>query len=356
MRARLIGIVGLVAALVFVLVWHFRPVKQTARTGSSASSASSAPAPCPPTSDGSSPTSPTIIYAHNVLLRKGHGLGVYISWLHGQMTRAHANVVPSFDDPASFFLDIKTGVLQANLGQIASFLNAGGLSKSPLRNISLSGNNNQLKLTGTLHKVLPLPVEMTGEVSALPDGRIQLHATKIGVVKIPMKALLRNLNVSVADLFGPKSVPGIQVSGNDIVLDPTTLMPPPHIRGHLTDVQITNSSLEEVYGNSRKDETRVEQWRNFLRLRDGTISFGKLTMNYVDLIMIDVSSDEWFDLDLAHYQEQLVNGYTRVTPQAGLQIFMPDFGNIPQNEANANIGIEWMKNRNIAPPEGILGR
>ena len=32
----------------------------------------------------------------------------------------------------------------------------------------------------------------------------------------------------------------------------------------------------------------MEQWRNFLRLRDGTLDFGKLTMHRVDLIMIDV--------------------------------------------------------------------
>ena len=54
-------------------------------------------------------------------------------------------------------------------------------------------------------------------------------------------------------------------------------------------------------------------------------------MRHVDLIMVDLSNDAWFDLDLANYQEQLVNGYTRMTPQAGLQIFMPDLDTIPHN-------------------------
>jgi len=52
-------------------------------------------------------------------------------------------------------------------------------------------------------------------------------------------------------------------------------------------------------------------------------------MHHVDLVMIDISNDAWFDLDLANYQAQLVNGYTRMTPQAGLQIFMPDLDNLP---------------------------
>jgi hypothetical protein len=117
-----------------------------------------------------------------------------------------------------------------------------------------------------------------------------------------------------------------------------------------------NPDLEEIYGDAKNDVTRVEQWRNFLRLRGGTIDFGRLTMSPVDLIMIDVSSDAWFDLDLTHYQEQLVNGYTRVTPQAGLQIFMPDLSEIPQNKVNQNISIQWLKNRNAPPPPDVVSK
>jgi hypothetical protein len=61
-----------------------------------------------------------------------------------------------------------------------------------------------------------------------------------------------------------------------------------------------------------------------------------------DLTMIDISDDAWFDLDLAHYQEQLVNGYTRMTPQAGLQIFMPDIDEIhhkKESRTPASIGL-----------------
>ena len=101
---------------------------------------------------------------------------------------------------------------------------------------------------------------------------------------------------------------------------------------------------------------RVEQWRNFLRLEDGTIDFGKLTMHHVDLIMVDVSDDAWFDLDLNNYQRQLVNGYTRMTPQAGLQIFMPDLDTLPKTKTNQNIGMEWLKHRNMPPPPDITSK
>jgi len=79
-------------------------------------------------------------------------------------------------------------------------------------------------------------------------------------------------------------------------------------------------------------------------------------MHHVDLIMIDISNDAWFDLDLVHYQDQLVNGYTRMTPQAGLQIFMPDLDELPQNKGKSNTSVEWLKNRNAPPPADVTSR
>jgi hypothetical protein len=70
--------------------------------------------------------------------------------------------------------------------------------------------------------------------------------------------------------------------------------------------------------------------------------------------MIDVSNDLWFKFDLDHYQQQLVNGYSRMTPQAGLQIFMPDIDKIPRNRATQNISLEWARNRNLPPPPDVM--
>ena len=45
-----------------------------------------------------------------------------------------------------------------------------------------------------------------------------------------------------------------------------------------------------------------------------------------------------------------------MTPQAGLQIFMPDLRDIPQNKSTQNISIEWLKNRNIPPPPDVTSK
>jgi hypothetical protein len=45
-----------------------------------------------------------------------------------------------------------------------------------------------------------------------------------------------------------------------------------------------------------------------------------------------------------------------MTPQAGMQIFMPDLDTIPHNKANQNISLEWLKNRNISPPSDLTAK
>jgi hypothetical protein len=357
MRARTIVAISALVVLLAFVVWYFLSVRRTAELPVAlTSSPATATPPAPQRAGTSSGSAPTAVYAHNLMLRKGPSFRVYVRWLRGQFIRTHRNVNPSFDDPESFSIDVKTGVLRANIGDLSNFLNASGMAKSPLKDITLSGDGNQIRLHGTLHKIVPLPIEMIGDITVTPDNRIQIHVTKLSVLRVPFKGLLGGLHVSIADLFHPQGIPGIQVSGNDVFFNTLALLPPPHIRGQLTDVRIVNPDIEEIYGNAQSEVESVEQWRNFIRLQGGTIDFGKLTMNQVDLTMIDISNDAWFDLDLAHYQEQLVNGYTRMTPQAGLQIFMPGLDQIPHNKANQNISIEWFKDRTTPPPADITSK
>ena len=351
-RLALLGSVCILS-LVFV-VWHVRSTRIPSQPTISRTSTDTSPAGA---STPSTPESaPTAVYAHNLMLRKGPDFRIYVRWLRGNMVRTRRGTNPNFDDPESFLLEIKSGVIRANIGDIGNFLNTGDVKGSPLKNIKLLAEDDHIKLQGTLHKLISMPVELLGNVAATHDNRIQVHVTKLSVLKIPLKGLLGTLHITVSDLFHPNGMPGVEVSGNDIVFDTLKLLPPPHIHGQLTNVRVVSPDIEEVYGNAEGAVTRVEKWRNFLRLNDGTIDFGKLTMHHVDLTMVDLSDDAWFDLDLNNYQSQLVNGYTRMTPDAGLQIFMPDLDSLPKNKPAQNISLEWLKHRNLPPPPDVTSR
>jgi hypothetical protein len=353
MRAGIALLVSIGCVLVILLILHSYSAISLNNKPSNASSPTATVASANSVASTSEGSGLTEVSAHNLLLRKGPDFRVYIPWLRARMVRTHRDVNPNFDDPDSFFLDVNTGVIDANIGDIGNFLNA-NTSKSPLKNISLSGNGDQIKMTGTLHKVIPMPIELTGTLAAVPENRIQIHVTKLSVLKIPLRGLLGDFHIKVSDLFHPQGLPGVAVSENDIVIDTQKVLPAPHIRGHLTSVRVVNPDLEEIYGNAENAVTATKEWRNFLQFTGGTIDFGKLTMHHVDLMMIDISNDPWFDLDLVHYQDQLVYGYTRMTTQAGLLIFMPDVDEIPHTKPNQNISLEWLRNRNIPPPPDVL--
>lgn len=292
------------------------------------------------------------IHAHNLLLRKGSEFRVYVRWLSGVLRRTRRSVVPSFDHPDSFDLSIEDGTIRANIGDIGNYLNA-SLHDSPLKNVALVADGPNLKLTGTVHKVVSLPVQVIASVAAAPNGQVLVHILKIDLLKIPLKGLLHVFHVSAADLV-KTNVDGVQVKGNDILLDTYKLLPPPHIRGQLTRVSVTSPDIEAVFGKAAQDIERVELWRNFFSLDGGTLDFGSLSMHPVNLIMIDISSNPWFDLDLVNYRQQFASGYTRMTSDSGLQMFIPDRRDVRPAATAPSDSIQWFKDRNIPVPPQIV--
>jgi hypothetical protein len=297
----------------------------------------------------------TDIILHDVQLQESAGVTLNVHWLRGRMYPAQAGVIPSLDNPRSFTLDVQDGVISVSLPDVAKLLNTRVLKGSPLSNIKLAAEGTQLKINGTLHKIIPIPIQVLADVGASADGqKIVLHIAKLDVLKIPVGGLLKAFDVKPAELIDPKQSKGIQINGNDVAVDTAQLLPPPRNIGKLTGVHVSRSgNFVEVYGSPRGEVTKFKQWRNFIRLRGGRTQIGKLTMEHTDILVVDTAQGDWFTFDLAQFPEQLVNGYARLTPQAGLQIFLPDFGKIPKTAANQRIDIEWVKNRNAAPPADI---
>ena len=313
----------------------------------------------PPPPDPAVPDSQiTRLWAHNLLLRKGPHFRVYVRWIRGRMVRTERDRVPDFDVPESFVLEIEKGMVDAKLSDIAEFLNSGQQGNPPLKNLQVENHGGELQIKGTAHKGISVPVRLDGELTPLPDGRLKLHVKKLNVLKVPVKGLFGLFHLKLDDLMPKTSVPGLQASGDDIYLDTQKLLPPPHIHGHITSVQLLNDRARVIYGNATETEEQLAQWHNFLRLSGGTVSFGKLTMRQADLTLVDATNDTWFDLDLVNYQTQLIYGTMRTTAQAGIEAYMPDLDHLPPGaEAAAQgVSLEWLKNRNTIPPLEVAHR
>lgn len=350
---RFSGIAAIVAAV--LLGWFLGrfAVRRSTSGASTASSGNAGSIPAASNVPSAGDLVPTQVYAHNIQLRKGPDFRIYIVWIAGQMLRTKANVNPSFDEPESFILKIEKGVIRANIGDIGKYLNSTASKDSPLKNIDIQPEGELIKIRGTVKKVVSLPIEILGSLATTPDGLVRLHVQHISVLKVPVKGLLGTFDVKLSDLVHSTNVAGVTVSGNDLVFDTEKLLPPPHIRGQLTTVRVKVPDIEVIYGNAPNDPTQLAKWHNFIRFRNGALNFGKLTMHNADLTMIDAADEPWFDLDLVNYQSQLVNGDTRMTAQAGVEIYMPSLKEQANRHAGQSVTLEWLKNRNTSLPPDV---
>ncbi len=112
-------------------------------------------------------------------------------------------------------------------------------------------------------------------------------------------------------------------------------MPPPRIRGKLTKAWIADGVVVEQFGGEKptRSITPPGANRNFMYYRGGTLRFGKLTMVDTDLLLIDDDPRDPFDFSPAQYKDQLVAGYSKISPDGGLVTHMPDLSDIAKRRA-----------------------
>jgi len=131
-------------------------------------------------------------------------------------------------------------------------------------------------------------------------------------------------------LVNTRNTKGVSVEGNDIILDPAQMLPPPKMRGLITAVRIENDEIIQTFGTGRTLPAGKPSAANYMAYRGGMLRFGKLTMNDTDMRLIDADPTDPFDFFPDHYQDQLVAGYSKTTASGGLLVYMPDYNKISQ--------------------------
>jgi hypothetical protein len=136
------------------------------------------------------------------------------------------------------------------------------------------------------------------------------------------------------DLRGAR---GVRAEGNDLVLDPFQILPPPRIAGHLAAVRIDGGEIVQVFG--RGDAVPAAPpvaAAGFVYFRGGTLRFGKLFMVGADMEAIDSDASDPFDFYLDYYVSQLVAGYHVTTERGGMVAYFPDFSDLGTRTGHAS--------------------
>lgn len=270
------------------------------------------------------------VQMRNVMYHFTDDIVVHIRSLRGQLEPTKGDL-PVFDDKDSFALQIGSAAIAMTPQSLANVLNSYVFAKpdAALKQISIRiGSGGRMHVKGKLHSRGDISFETEGVLSPTPEGKIRLHIEKVKAIHLPVKGLMDLLGIQVADLIKTGKVTGVQAEKDDLILDPQTLLPPPHIKGTVTAVRLEQNNIVQVFGRAAGTKLMSVPAGNYMAYRGNQLRFGKLTMTDTDMILIDMGPKDPFDFYLDHYKEQLVAGYTRETPNFGLRVFMPDYNKL----------------------------
>ena len=268
------------------------------------------------------------VQMRNLLYRMTDRTSVHVTRLEGELRPTHPGTIPSFDDEHSFLIDIRSAEISISPDALATVLNQNVFAArdAPLKDIQIVPEGDRLKVKGKLHSNGDVPFEMEGTLAATAEGQVRIHAEHLKAAHLPVKGLMDLLGLKIADLIKTNKIRGIRIDRDDLLLNPTAILPPPEIQGRVTAITIRGKEIVQTFGGKPPD-TRGRTG-NFMSYQGGQLKFGKLTMSPTDLVLIDTDPRDPFDFFFVHYKEQLVAGYTKTTPQDGLRVYMPDYGKL----------------------------
>jgi hypothetical protein len=271
---------------------------------------------------------PVQIQMRNVNFRLARDIVLEVRALRGQLERAKADVPVTFDDPASFTVNISSAQVAISPASLTALINSYVLAYegAPIKKVTVTLDGNKVVQKGTLHKGIDLPFEIEGTLSASEDGNIRLHADKIKGAHLPVKGLLHLFGEDLSKLMKQNEARGMKIVGDDIIMLPNSMTPPPHMIGRVTKVSIADGKIVQTFDSGRRDPELTPPFRAsaYLYHRGGILRFGKLTMSDADLEIVG-DRPGVFDFFQKEYKKQLIAGYSKNTPDNGLVSHMVDY-------------------------------
>ena len=267
----------------------------------------------------------------NVDLHETSDIGLQIRSLRGRFVAQGTRQSPYLDDPRSYSVTVDTGEIAVDLTSLNALMTRALVGHSNVRSIQVSIEaDGRLRQKGTVKKGIPVPFDMKASVGPTPDGKIRIHPESVKGLGLPMNGLLETFGIKMDDLFKVEDGRGVTVDGNDVVLDPSLLLPPPAMHGRITAMRVETDRLVQVFGSGAPHSLSPPAMsKNYIYWRGGQLSFGKLTMTETDLELVDEDPGDPFDFSVDNWNEQLVAGYSKITPDRGLKQHMPDYNDLP---------------------------
>jgi hypothetical protein len=277
------------------------------------------------------------VQMQNVALRINDSAAMGVRELHGEVVANTSDHVAVLDDARSFRIRVTSATVALDGAAVTALLNTivFNYPNAPLRHLRVSIENGEVVQRGVMRKGVDIPFEIHSKPELQPDGMVKFHPSKMKIFGgVNGLVLLHALGLHLEKMLNLKGSRGAMVRGDDILLDPSSMLPPPQVDGRLASLRVEGNELVQSFVRSADDTifgtlVKADQGAtNFVYFRGGYLRFGKLTMTDTDLLIRDADEHDPFDLYIKKYNEQLVAGATRNLPDFGLRTMMPDYAKL----------------------------
>ena len=272
------------------------------------------------------------VQMRNVAFHVDSTIVLDIAYARGRLKRVAPDHPPYLDDKRSFVLALDTARIGISPAALSGLLNRYTFAYpgSPLRRLTITIEHGRLRQHGTMRGI---SFDLLGDLSLTPEGELRLHPATIKAVGIKVGGLMKFFGLSLQKLVNTERARGVRIEGDDLVLSPTRLLPPPAVEGRVGRVEVTDSEIVQTFrpADGHAPDPLVlpiPKTPNYMFFRGGVLRFGKLTMDDTDLFIEDAAPEDPFDFWLDRYNDQLVGGGSRNTRDHGLIVVMPDFAKL----------------------------
>ena len=258
------------------------------------------------------------------------GIGRTGEEMDGAMLAASGKTI-SLDDKSAFTVAVRGAVTRLSSANLTSLLNAYLLprAESPIKRVAVRFDGQTLLIKGEVRKLLAVPFEARAVLSPTRQGELRVHVVEFRVAGVLTKGFFDLVGIKLDKVAEPRQRSAFRIEGDDLIVPLRSLFPPPLLTAQLTEVHIDGDSLVETLGRPRPLATPPQPAPNYVYFRGGRLRFGKMTMDDVDLELIDKHPSDNFDFSLDRYTEQISAGYTRLRPDLGLIAYAEDYRDLP---------------------------
>jgi hypothetical protein len=272
------------------------------------------------------------VQMRNVAFHVDSTIVLDIGYARGRLKRMAPDHPPYLDDKHSFVLALDTARIGISPAALSGLLNRYTFAYpgSPLRRLTITIEHGRLRQHGTMRGI---SFDVVGDLSLTPEGELRLHPTTIKAVGIKVGGLMKFFGLNLQKLVNTEHARGVRIDGDDFLLSPTRLLPPPAVEGRVGRVEVNDSQIVQTFrpADGKAADPLVlpiPKTPNYMFFRGGVLRFGKLTMDDTDLFIEDAAPEDPFDFWLDRYNDQLVGGGSRNTRDHGLIVVMPDFAKL----------------------------